>query len=170
MLSGAPQVRSRNISTCRNIYPCKTSSQFAASEGQDLLQSFARSGCGLPALCAGPIRDEISCGFRMVCAVHPQDPSIPLRSTRDDSFAVTLSGASKTRSRKVPTFQNIRHCSSHGFTLIRPSRPLDYARGDRIGAARFPSDSPASFSVERTISGQCPPYRERLRHPPKSDS
>ena len=41
--------------------------------------------------------------------------------------SVTLSGASKTRSRKVSTYRNIHPCGSHGFPLIRPSRSLDSA-------------------------------------------
>lgn len=47
-------------------------------------------------------------------------PSGPLDYTygfvRGDILSVTLSGASKTRSQKVPTFRNIHLCDSHGFT------------------------------------------------------
>ncbi len=48
-------------------------------------------------------------------------PSRPLNCARGDILSVTLSGASKTRSRKVSTFRNIHPCDSHGFPLTRPS-------------------------------------------------
>ena len=48
-------------------------------------------------------------------------PSRPLDCARGDILSVTLSGASKTHSRKVPTSRSFRRCDSHGFPLTRPS-------------------------------------------------
>ncbi len=70
------------------------------------------------------------------CSSDRRDPSISLRYTRDDRtmhdsqlFCTLLlscrAEGSKARSR------DIRHRNSHGLSQIRPSGPLDCARGDR---------------------------------------
>ena len=81
ILSEASKTRSRKISTLRGIHPYNTSLRFAASEGRNLLQSFARGGCGLPGVRRRDCPEWMSCGFRMVCAVDRRDP----RQARGDS-------------------------------------------------------------------------------------
>ena len=98
MSSGGALPRSRDIPTLRNIHHFRTSPQFAASEGPNLLQSFARGGCGLPG--AG-VRRRAYPGWGVLRFSNGvrHESSRFLGFARNDRLSVTLSGASKTRSR-----------------------------------------------------------------------
>ncbi len=76
------------------------------------------------------------------CSSDRRDPAISLRYTRDDRtmhnsqlFCTLLlscrAEGRKARSRDIPTLRNFYPYGSHGFTLVPPSGPLDFARGDR---------------------------------------